>query len=297
MKSAISKMALVLSMICFMVFASPLTLCATSLDDLSSGSTVNDNQGSTSNTDNGYSSSRNEADERAISDYLKGYTPVTQENMQSANVLASPIVNVIGTATGFLLMIASAGIFLVTALDLVYIGLPFTRSFLNPKYGMQAAGGAGMGMGGMGMHGGMGMGMRGGVGMMGGGAGAPQQATETGLRRQWVSDEAEYCVNFANQQDASTNMQGGAMQGGMGMGMMGGGMMGGGMPQQAPNPPATKSIIFMYLKKRMFFIIIFSVCTVILMSSVLTDCGINLAELLQKIFMKVNGQISTVQIS
>ena len=297
MKSAISRMALVLSMICIIAFASPLTLFATSLDDLSSGSTVNDNQNSTE-TDNGYSSSRNEADTGAVSDYLKGYTPVTQENMQSANTMASPIVNVIGTATGFILMIASAGIFLVTALDLIYIGLPFTRSFLNPKYGMQnAAGGMGMGMGGMGMRG-MGMGMRGGMGMgMGGGAGAPQQATETGLRRQWVSDEAEYCVNFANQQDASTNMAGGAMQGGMGMmGGMGMGAMGGAMPQQAPNPPSTKSIIFMYLKKRMFFIIIFSLSTVILTSSVLTDCGLNLAELLEKIFVKVNGQISNVSI-
>ena len=82
-----------------------------------------------------------------------------------------------------------------------------------------------------------------------------------------------------------------------GMGMMGGGMMGGGMggQQQQPDMP-TKSVIFEYLKKRVFFIIVFSVCAVLLMSSVLMDCGLNLAELAIKVINNINGSIAGVNV-
>lgn len=280
MKAMFNKIAIVLSVMCVIAFASPaIVMSAQSLDDLSSGS--NDNSGS-------------DSDNNSISDYLQNYNPVTKDNMEQAGAIASPIVNALGTLSGFIVMIASAGIFVVTALDLVYIGMPFTRSFLNPKYGAQMGGASPMG--GMGM-GGMGMGMHrgyGGMGAMGAMGGGAQQAPEQGMRRQWVSDEAEYCVNFAQRQDQMSAGGGMSPMGGMGgMGMMGGM---GAMQQQQAQPMPTKSIIFMYLKKRAFFLVIFTVCTIVLMSSIFTDCGLNLAELISKVMNKIGNQISSLEV-
>lgn len=243
MKSGFKGMLLVLCMMCIMAFASPVCIyAATDLDSLSSGSSTNS------------STSHGSSDNTSISDYLKGYNPVTQDNMEKAGTMASPIVNALGTLSGFIIMLVNAGIFVVTALDLAYIGLPFLRPTLNPNYGAGAQGGSPMG--GMGM----GMGMRGGMGMGGMGGGA-QPATPG--RRCWVSDEAVACVQMASQGQA----QGSPMGGGMGM-------MGGAQTQPAP----TKFVIFSYLKKRTFFLIVFAVATVLLMCSTLTDCGLNLAE-------------------
>lgn len=256
MKSGFKGMLLVLCMMCVMAFASPVCIYATDLDGLSSGSSTNS------------STSHGSSDDTSISDYLKGYNPVTQDNMDKAGTMASPIVNALGTLSGFIIMLVNAGIFVVTALDLAYIGIPFLRTTLNPNYGAGAQGGSPMG--GMGM----GMGMRGGMGMGGMGMGGAQPAAPG--RKCWVSDEAVACVQMASQGQA----QGGSPMGG-GMGMMGGGMgMGGmGMGGAQAQPIPTKSVILEYLKKRTFFLIIFAVATIILMSSILTDCGLNLAEL------------------
>lgn len=273
---SLKQLMLVVTMIIFVCFASITPCFADTLDDLGGG-----NNQSTS------SDSGNTTGGNAVSDYLTGYTPVTDENMQKANELAGPLATAIGTLTGVILVIVSAAIFLVTALDLAYIGIPFLRRYLNPAYavGGQAQAG-GMPMGGMG-----GMGMMGGrMGMMGGGM-QPQTSPVAGGHC-FVSDEAIAAVNLANPQ-AQAPAGGGMPMGGMGMGM-GMGMMGGGMqPQQAQQMP-TKSVAFTYLKKRMFFIIVFTVCMVILMSSVLTDCGINLAELLAKVINKLNGSMSGI---
>lgn len=273
MKSGFKGMLLVLCMMCVIAFASPVCIYAASdLDGLSSGSTTND------------STSHGSSDNTSISDYLKGYNPVTQDNMEKAGTMASPIVNALGTLSGFIIMVVSAAIFVVTALDLAYIGLPFLRPTLNPNYGAGAQGGSPMG--GMGM----GMGMRGGMGMGGMGMGGAQPATPG--RRCWVSDEAINCVQLASQGQAQGSPMGG------GMGMMGGGMgMGGmGMGGAQAQPVPTKSVIFEYLKKRTFFIIIFAVATVLLMSSIFTDCGLNLAELGIRVMHKLNGSISNINV-
>lgn len=267
MKSGFKGMLLVLCMICVMAFASPVCIyAATDLDGLSSGSSTNT------------STSHGSGDNTSISDYLKGYNPVTQDNMEKAGTMASPVVNALGTASGFIIMLVSAGIFVVTALDLAYIGIPFLRPTLNPNYGAGAQGGSPMG--GMGM----GMGMRGGMGMGGMGGGAQPAASG---RRCLVSDEAVACVQMASQ-----GAQGGSPMGG-GMGMMGGGMgMGGAQAQPAP----TKSVIFAYLKKRTFFLIVFAVATVLLMSSIFTDCGLNLAQLGIRVMNKLNGSIANINV-
>lgn len=156
----------------------------------------------------------------SVSDYLQNREVIGDEEMQKANNLASPMVSVIGTIAGFIVLIASAAIFAITALDLLYIGVPFTRTYLAPA---QASGGGAMG--GMGMHG----------GMMGG------------------------------------------------MGAMGGGQQ---------QPQSTKSVILGYFKKRVFFIVIFSLCTIVLTSSIVTDCGINLGKLFLKATAALNGNLS-----
>ena len=262
MKALFKKVALVLSMMCVIAFASPLCLSASNLNGMNSSD-------STGGSSNG-------SDDSALSDYMRNYNPITQENMQKANVLASPIASFLGTVTGAIMIVVGAGIFFVTACDLCYIGLPFTRSLLNP----QQAGGGGMPMGGMG-----GMGSP-----MGGGAPA-----ESGLRRKWVSDEAVAAVAMAGGGGA----QGGGipMGGGLGMGGMGMGAPMGGMPMGGGAPQSTKSVIFEYLKKRIFFIVIFAVASIVLMSSILTDCGINIAELLLKILNKFSNNIGNTQIN
>ena len=215
-----------------------------------------------------------------LTGYMKKYKPVTDQNMKQAGVVATPLVNAIGTVTGFILIVTVAGIGLVTALDLAYIGIPRLRPFLAPNGGAQA-GGMSSPMGGMGM------GMRG--GMMGG---SPQPATGG---HQWVSDEALASVAMAG---AVAQSAGGGMSPMGGMGMMGGGMMGGGMMGGATQqqPAKQSSVIFTYLKKRVFFIVLFSVAVILLTSSVLMDCGINIAELSIKVFNKLNGNISNISV-
>lgn len=197
--------------------------------------------------------------DNSVSDYLQNREVIGDEEMQKANNLASPVVSVIGTIAGFIVLIASAAIFAITALDLLYIGVPFTRTYLAPA---QASGGGAMG----------GMG---GMGAMGGGQQQPQG-------RQWVSDEAIQAVQLANPS--------GGAGGGMPMGGMMGGMgaMGGGQQQ----PQSTKSVILGYFKKRVFFIVIFSLCTIVLTSSIVTDCGINLGKLFLKATAALNGNLS-----
>lgn len=228
-------------------------------------------------------------DDNALSNYMGTYNAIDNENMAAANKIASPIVNFIGTAIGFIMLIVSAGIVLVTALDLAYIGIPFVRDYLNP----QAAGGASGGMGGMGGYGG-GMGGYGG-GMGGGYGGGMQQQQQSGgiLKRRWVSDEAVACVPQGGASQQAMGGMGG--MGGFGGGYGGGMGMGGGMQQQQPQP--TKSVITDYLKKRSVFIVIFTIAAIILTSSILTKSGINLASLLFKILEKVNGSIANTNVS
>lgn len=249
--------------------AFPMTAYAVPLDELTGGE-----QPTSQNEQSGGDEVIGEDD--AISAYMRGRKPVTGENMQKATTVAAPIVNALGTISGFIIMVTSAAIFAITACDLAYIGIPPLRGVLNPGY---AAGGAagGMGMGGMGMGG---MGMRGGMGMHGaaGGGGAAGGIC-------WVSDEAKFCVS------QSGGGQPGAMGGAMGgMGAMGGAM--GGM--QGGQQQGGKSVVFMYLKKRSFFIIVFTICTVVLMSSLFTDCGLNLAALLSKVVGKFSSQTTNV---
>lgn len=289
------RVTLVLLLMFTLAFASPVALCATSLDELQNETTTA--QEGTTETTSGYGQVPSD-DGNALTDYMKGYTPITAENMAVASETMSPIVSFLGTVAGSIMTLATAGIFVVTALDLVYIGLPFTRGLLNPQYaGVAPQGGmpmGGMSMGGYGGYGGYGRGMGMGMGMS---CGQPAGGgMEHGIRRKWISDEAAFVVSAfsqggAPQQQAMGGMPMAGGYGGMGMNM---GMAGQGMQQ--PTPAMGKSVIVEYFKRRVVFVVVFAVCSIILMSSILLDCGINLAELLQRVLVKVNGEISTVQI-
>lgn len=111
---------LILSFALVMTLLIPMSMTVyanTTLDDISDG-TVNEQS---SDNDN------------AIANYLDDYEPITKDNMAKASVLASPIANFIGNLAGFILIVVDGGLVVVTALDLAYIGLPFTRETLTSK--------------------------------------------------------------------------------------------------------------------------------------------------------------------
>lgn len=259
------RLVALIGLICIMLFMSVTSVFATDLDNLGGGSSEPATTESSGQSGEG----------TGLMDYMSDYNPLTDENMQEANKLAGPLATVIGNITGVILVIVSALIFLITAIDLVYIAVPFSRKFLNPNLGTgQQASGGGMAMGG-------GYGMRGGYGMGAmGGMGAGAQAAPSGIGGHcWVSDEAIAAVNLA----------GGNQQAQPGMGAMGMGNPMAGMAQQGPQAQPTKSVIVTYLKKRMVFVVVFVICTIVLFSSVLTDCGINLAQLLMNLLEKFNA--------
>lgn len=252
----IAKFTLAFLMMVMLMFST--TAFCTDLDTINNAQ-VQQKQGSeagTSETDEAYNS---------IQDVMRGYNAVDQESMEKANQLASPLADIIGVLTGFIIAITTALIFLVTALDILYISVPFVRKFLNPEV---AQGGM---QGGMGMRGGMGMGMQGNQG--GGG-------------HRWVSDEAVQALQAAGVADGGQAGAMGGMNGYGGMGAMG--------AQQ--QQPGGKSPVMSYLKKRAFFLIVFAITSTILMSSLLLDCGLNLADLLYKIISLFTDGISNVQI-
>lgn len=209
------------------------------MDGLTGGNTAQEQQ-----VDQG----SNSRDAGALGDALQNYNPITDDNMSQAQALANPITNIIGNIIGAIVLLTAAGIFLITALDLAYIAMPFTRPLLTSKH-------------------------------------------------QLVSDEALAAVGGASGGQQAGGM--GSPMGGMGspMGGMGspmGSPMGGGMGGQQKQ--STKSVITAYFKKRVVFMVIFAVATVILTSSILTGVGINLAALLTEIINKLNSIINGVKV-
>ena len=211
---------------------------------------------------------KNNYDTKNATDGLKqafDSASVDSQDLAEASRFASPFVHAVKFIIAVITACFSVLLGLVTILDLLYLAVPPIRNFLNKEQPQQSAGG-GMGMGGMGM-GGMGMGRMGG---MGGGAAQPSQ---TGLGR-FVSDEAVAALAEATQQ-AGGGATGGMGGMGMGMGGMGMGGMGmGGMGGQAQVQPKTKSVILLYLKKRVVAITLFFVCLALFTSTLFTDRGL-----------------------
>lgn len=193
-------------------------------------------------------------DDEYVADWIGSQRGMNAEQMKKASDTLSPLTNLFGYVVGGVLVIIFAGIFVITALDLLYIAIPPVRSMLY-------SGGNTGGMGGMGMNNGPGP-----VGGMQGGGVMNAQGTQ---KKQWISDEAVACVQLAG---------GGQQQIGMN------GMNGGQQVSQ-------KSVINAYFKKRLVFMIILVVCAVVLTSSVLLGTGVNLAKWGIKIITLINSYI------
>ena len=211
--------------------------------------------------------------DQGISDWLKSRKGVSSEQLDYASKAMSPVTTIIGYVTGGILILTIAGVFAITALDLLYITIPPVRNILY-KAGTDGTGGFTGGFG----AGGYGRGM-GGMAAMGAGGAAGGTKKPT----QWVSDEAVACAALlgGSAQTANGGMPG---MGGMGYGM--------GMQQQQQQQPTTRSVIAMYFRKRIFFMILLALCVIVLSSSALMDCGVNLAEWFLKIVDMINGNMS-----
>jgi hypothetical protein len=217
---------------------------------------------------NGIQSQTVSPEDKGVSDWLKNQKSMDPKHLEKASETMNPLVNLLGYVAGGIIVLTVAGVVVITALDLMYIAIPPIRNVLYK-------GGAAAGAGGMGMHGRF--------GMMGGGAQGGQQT------RQWVSDEAVACAALLGGGAQAQGAMGG------GMGMMGGyGGMGGmqamGVNQQQAQ--STKSVIGMYFKKRIFFLILLALCIIVLTSSALMNCGVNLAQWVLKIINMLNGKMA-----
>lgn len=219
-----------------------------------------------------------DSNDAEIGNWIMKQRGMTSENLQNASTTLSPLTNIAGNIVGGIVVLTFIGMFLVTAVDLLYITVPPIRNLLyKVDTGMNAGGMAGGMMGGMGMMGGgrfSRYGGMGGMGMNGAMGGANPQSTNI----QWISDEAIQCV-------ANLTM-GGAQQAGMNP------MQAGMMAQQAPTATVSmKSTIGTYFKKRVVFMVLLAICVIVLTSSVLLGTGVNLALWLTKIISALNNNI------
>lgn len=197
-----------------------------------------------------------------VSDTLKGFKPVTKEDMAKARQSSSWLTDIIGYAISILVILTFLGIGLITALDVLYMAFPPVRSFLYTA-GTDGAGG----MSGMNMSGNSSIG-----------------------GRQWVSDEA---VQVASMLGGSAQATGHAPEMGMGMpmGMMG--MPGAQSPQKQQG--GGRVAIGVYLQKRVVFLFFLGLASVLLFTSAFTDFGINVGGMVLELLSMLIEKMSNIQ--
>lgn len=205
------------------------------------------------NVDGGGSGNGITKDDQAFGNWIKNNRGMSSDQLQKASDTLAPFTNVIGYVVGGAVVLVFSGIFLVTALDLVYLAIPPLRPFLY-KGGNDGTGAP--------------------LGMNQQNAGA----------RQWISDEAVACAALLG--GSSQGMMNSPMPGGIP------GMPGAGMGMQQPGSAlAPKVVIGTYFKKRIVFMIILVICAIILTSSALLGTGVNLAMWGMRIIDWVNNYI------
>ena len=220
------------------------------------GTPKGNNTATTGNSNQGGESSNLENSEYGTSadaiGSLWSNVGVDSEATAKANTYLEPLAKIGNMAFAIIIGFTAVAIFVLTGVDLMYIGVPPVRRFLAPE--AQSSGGGmsgGFGGGGFGGGGFGGGGFGGGYGAMGGGT----QSKPSGLGR-WISDEAMSAVSASEPQSS------------------GGGFGGGfGGQQEAPK---SGSVILSYLKKRIIFLVAFGVCVILLGTTIFTDMGVSL---------------------
>lgn len=192
---------------CSVILATPITsvvASASSLDDIVDSRDSNQNQSSQGSSSN--SNGKNdyeigsEQPYTSADDYIKstqGAADLRKADIKGANKISSTIRSWAAFIVRVLSYFITAFLVVRVMLDLTYVGLPFTRSFLANGYGGTAQGGQ---QNGMGMNSGMGGYGMGGYGMnrmgmnrmgMNGMQGQSQQGATAAMGRvQWVSNAA-----------------------------------------------------------------------------------------------------------
>lgn len=199
-------------------------------------------------------------DDKAMSDFLGQHRGVTSEQLNTASEVVSPVTNAIGYIAAVIVALPASAIFLITALDLLYISVPFLRPYLytagTDGTGATTAGRYGGGPGGYGGYGGY----------------AQNTSSSSGRKRhQLISDEAVACVALLGGSSRTENI---------------------GAPGQRTNE-TRGSVIKAYLVKRAGFMVLFVICVVILMSSALMGTGANLANFGIKVITAINNMLKS----
>lgn len=247
-------------------------------DDSNSGNQGNGNQGNsggnggndraTSNQDTTNVNTVDRTDPNNISNQLKGYRPVKSEDIQNARQNSGWLTDIIGMAISLLIILTFAFTGFITAADLFYLYFPPVRKFL---YSAGTDGTGGM------------------TGMGGNGGGSTSF-----LNLQWVSDEAVAVSSMLGGSAQATGHGGGMMNGGFGGGFGGG--YGGGFGAQ-PNDvqqKGGKSVIRVYLGKRVVALVLLGVASVLLFTSAFTDFGINAGGMILNILSVIQEKMSSI---
>ena len=251
---------------------SAITAYASSIDnDFSSGDaskTRNNTSRTTTSSSSGNTNSLGSVldggtvseDDKAMSDFLGQHRGVTSEQLNTASEVVSPVTNAIGYIAAVIVALPASAIFLITALDLLYISVPFLRPYLytagTDGTGATTAGRYGGGPGGYGGYGGY----------------AQNTPSSSGRKRhQLISDEAVACVALLGGSSRTENI---------------------GAPGQRSNE-TRGSVIKAYLIKRAGFMVLFVICVVILMSSALMGTGANLANFGIKVITAINNMLKS----
>lgn len=252
-------------------------------DDNNSGNQGNSNQGNGSNSNNGNDRATSNqdttnvntvdrTDPNNISNQLKGYRPVKSEDIQNARQNSGWLTDIIDIGISLLIILTFAFTGFITAADLFYLYFPPVRKFL---YSAGTDGTGGM------------------TGMGGNGGGSTSF-----LNLQWVSDEAVAVSSMLGGSVQATGHGGGMMNGGFGGGFGGGygGGFGGGFGAQ-PNDvqqKGGKSVIRVYLGKRIVALTLLGVASVLLFTSAFTDFGINAGGMILNILSVIQEKMSSI---
>lgn len=164
---------------------------------------------------------------------------LTEESVEKSKKWVEPIAKIINLLVAIVTSLLALGIVCISVLDLVYIQLPFTRSFLAPTQSNPTP----LIQGTQGQMGNMTQ------GQIGNQMQPPTQGSNSS--KQWVSDEAIATLRETQPQQAQQ-----------------------GIVQQ--DKPGGKSALLSYAKKRSFTLIMLGVCAVLFTCTVFTDIGVML---------------------